>query len=289
MSESITRKRMLYKSKVEYMSGEGVYTMNHVLGCSHGCMYPCYASEAAIRRNQVEDYDDWCQPRIVSNTLQLLECELATKRKEPIERVHLCFTTDPFMYGRKDVCELTLACIDLLNKSDIPVTVLTKGGYPLGYMNVLEGHPDNEYGVTLASLNEGFCYEWEPYADEPMHRLWTLEELHKAGMHTWVSMEPFPACTKRTLDAIYGANDPEWEPWSTGGLDGMPDDEYSALRECLGAAAFVERLVFGRWNYNLFMPTDQEDVAGWYKGAAAIVRRFCDAQSIECIIKKGTE
>lgn len=31
--DTITRKSMLYKTGVEY----GDYTMNHVLGCSHGC------------------------------------------------------------------------------------------------------------------------------------------------------------------------------------------------------------------------------------------------------------
>lgn len=50
------RKRMLYKSKVEYMSGEGVYTMNHILGCSHGCLYPCYAFTSAKRYGQVDSY-----------------------------------------------------------------------------------------------------------------------------------------------------------------------------------------------------------------------------------------
>lgn len=35
----VTRKSMLYVTGVEY----GDYTMNHVLGCAHGCKYPCYA------------------------------------------------------------------------------------------------------------------------------------------------------------------------------------------------------------------------------------------------------
>jgi len=37
--EKITRKELLYKTGVEY----GDYTINHALGCSHGCNYPCYA------------------------------------------------------------------------------------------------------------------------------------------------------------------------------------------------------------------------------------------------------
>ena len=70
--EEITRKTMLYKTGVEY----GDYTMNHVLGCSHGCKYPCYAFLMKKRFGQVNSYDDWIKPKIVSNTLELLEKEI---------------------------------------------------------------------------------------------------------------------------------------------------------------------------------------------------------------------
>ena len=36
----IQRKTMLYETGVEY----GDYTMNHVLGCAHGCLYPAMHS-----------------------------------------------------------------------------------------------------------------------------------------------------------------------------------------------------------------------------------------------------
>ena len=39
VTKYISRKTLIYKTDVEY----GDYTMNHVLGCSHGCKYPCYA------------------------------------------------------------------------------------------------------------------------------------------------------------------------------------------------------------------------------------------------------
>lgn len=46
------RKRMLYKSKVEYMSGEGVYTMNHIIGCSHGCLYDAATERKSIKKSR---------------------------------------------------------------------------------------------------------------------------------------------------------------------------------------------------------------------------------------------
>lgn len=47
--KTITRKTLLYKTGVEY----GDYTMNHVLGCSHGCLYPCYAYMMSKRFGKV--------------------------------------------------------------------------------------------------------------------------------------------------------------------------------------------------------------------------------------------
>ena len=50
--------------------------MNHVLGCSHGCRYPCYAFLMARRFGRVESHEEWCKPVLVSNTLELLEAEI---------------------------------------------------------------------------------------------------------------------------------------------------------------------------------------------------------------------
>ena len=66
------RKSLIYKTGVEY----GDYTLNHVQGCSHGCKYPCYAFMMARRFGKVKSYDEWVQPEIVENTMELLEKEL---------------------------------------------------------------------------------------------------------------------------------------------------------------------------------------------------------------------
>ena len=99
--EYITRKTMLYKTGVEY----GDYTMNHVLGCTHGCKYPCYAFMLKKRFGQIESYDEWIKPKIVSNTLELLDKEIP-RLKNKIQSVQLCFATDPFMYGVEEIISL---------------------------------------------------------------------------------------------------------------------------------------------------------------------------------------
>jgi DNA repair photolyase len=66
------RKSLLYKS------GLGFHCINHVLGGSHGCRYPCYAFLMARHHGRVRDYAEWCRPRIVGNALVLLDRELGS-------------------------------------------------------------------------------------------------------------------------------------------------------------------------------------------------------------------
>jgi DNA repair photolyase len=68
----IKRKTLLYKTSVEY----GDFSLNHVLGCSHGCLYPCYAMMMAKRFGRVKSYEEWIHPRIVENALELLRKEI---------------------------------------------------------------------------------------------------------------------------------------------------------------------------------------------------------------------
>ena len=123
--EKIYRKSLLYQSGVEYAD----FCLNHVEGCSHGCKYPCYAYMMKKRCGIIKTYEEWCQPKIVSNALELLDKEIP-KYKSKIKYVHMCFSTDPFMYNQDQVGELSLKIIDKLNTSGIRCTVLTKGVYP---------------------------------------------------------------------------------------------------------------------------------------------------------------
>ena len=154
--KTMERKSLLYKTGVEY----GDYTLNHVEGCSHGCMFPCYAFMLAKRFGRVKTYDEWLEPRIASNALEILNKELP-KLKEKIKSVHLCFTTDPFMYECPTVSEMSLKIIQRINQEDLPCTVLTKGILPNELANLSR---NNEYGITLVSLSESFREKYEPGA-----------------------------------------------------------------------------------------------------------------------------
>lgn len=252
---SITRKSLLYKSGVEYAD----YCINHVEGCSHGCMFPCYAMMMKKRCGAIKDYKDWIKPKIVSNALELLDKEIP-KLKHKIKNVHLCFMTDPFMYRQPEIRDLTLKIIKKLNKNDIRCTVLTKGIYPKELSDITEYSRSNEYAITLISLDENFKERYEPGSAPYRERVEALKYLHKKGLRTWVSMEPYPTPNM------------------------VPQD----LSEILEAISFVDKIIFGKLNYNIEVRRFGE-YESFYEDSADKVINFCKENGIEYHIKHGTK
>ena len=247
----ITRKSMLYVTGVEY----GDYTMNHVLGCAHGCKYPCYAFLMKKRFGKVSSYEDWLKPYLVENTLELLDAEIP-KLRDKIKSVHLCFTTDPFMYQYDEVGDMSLAAIRKLNENGIKCTVLTKGILPIELADL---SPENEYGITLISLAEAFRKRMEPHAASSKDRLAALRALHDRGCKTWVSMEPYPT----------------------------PNLVRQNLNNILESVSFTDRVIFGRTNYCKEVSSFSAHKE-FYNQCANRVIEFCDEHGIAYHIKEGT-
>ena len=247
----IDRKTMLYKTGVEY----GDYTMNHIQGCAHGCKYPCYAFMMKKRFGQIKTYEDWLEPYLVSNTLELLDKEIP-RLKNKIESVQLCFSTDPFMYQYPEIHEMSLAAIKKLNDAGIKCSVLTKGILPIELARLSK---KNEYGITLISTNEAFLNRMEPGSAPWKKRLAALRVLHDAGCKTWVSIEPFPT----------------------------PNIVRQDLQELLEKVGFVDRIIFGRMNYNTEV-TRYTLHKQFFNDMAMEVIEFCNARGICYHIKEGT-
>ena len=242
---------MLYKTGVEY----GDYTMNHVLGCAHGCKYPCYAFLQKKRFGKVSSYEEWVEPKIVSNTLDLLEAEIP-KLKGKIKSVQLCFTTDPFMFGYDEIATMSIAAIKKLNAAEIKCCVLTKGILPI---ELADCSKENEYGITLISLDEKYREKVEPGAAPYKLRIRALEDLHDKGCKTWVSIEPYPT----------------------------PNLIVQNLGDILDAIKFVDKIIFGRTNYNKDV-TAYKTHKIFYNECAIQVVQFCEERGIAYHIKDGT-
>lgn len=247
----IERKTMLYKTGVEY----GDYTMNHVLGCAHGCKYPCYAFLQKKRFGQVPLYEDWLKPYLVSNTLEILDREIP-RLKDKITSVQLCFTTDPFMYEYNEIEQMSLIAIKKLNDAGIKCAVLTKGLLPPELVKFSDA---NEYGITLISLDEEYRRRIEPGAAPYAERLAALKALHEEGCKTWVSVEPYPTpnLIQQDLDVI------------------------------LQAIAFADKIIFGRTNYSKEV-SSYANHKDFFDTQAKKVIAFCLKNNIQYHIKNGT-
>ena len=248
----IQRKSMLYKTGVEY----GDYTLNFVQGCAHGCRYPCYAFLLKKRFGQIKTYEDWLKPYLVSNTLEILDKEIP-RLKDKIKSVQLCFTTDPFMVGYPEIEKMSLDVIKKLNDAGIKCTVLTKGILPV---SLAKCSKDNEYGITLISLDEEYREKMEPGSAPYADRLKSLKKLHEKGCKTWVSIEPYP--TPNLID--------------------------QDLKKILKAVSFVDKIIFGRTNYCKDVTSGCPEHKKFYNERAKEVIDFCTKKGIAYHIKDKT-
>lgn len=247
----IERKSLLYKTKVEY----GDFTLNHVQGCSHGCDYPCYAFLMAKRFGRVATFEEWIEPKLVSNYRELLINEIP-KFKDKIKSVHLCFTSDPFMNGYDDIKNASVEIIKLLNENGVKCTALTKGRLP---KDLIRLSPDNEYGITLVSLDENYRHYHEPNSATYYERISDLKYLHDNGLKTWVSIEPFPT----------------------------PNIISQDINAILNEIKFVDKIIFGKLNYNKLV-SQYKEKDQFYNEMARQVIEFCSSHSISYHIKNGT-
>jgi DNA repair photolyase len=248
---TIKRQSLLYKTGVEY----GDYTINHILGCAHGCLYPCYAFMMARRFGRVKGYEDWLQPRLVANALSLLKSELP-RLKEKIKSVHLCFTSDPFMVGFPEVTVMSMQILDYLDREKVKSSVLTKGTLPKALSELSKQH---EWGISLISLNEDFRSRIEPNTASYEERISSLRFLHDQGCRTWVSIEPYPT----------------------------PNIVSQDLRSILSEVSFVDRIVFGRLHYNGAV-TQYSGYQQFFNDESAKVVEFCTEKGIGYHIKTKT-
>jgi DNA repair photolyase len=249
--KQIIRKSLLYQTGVEY----GDYTINHAQGCSHGCLYPCYAMMMAKRFGKIHTYKDWIAPKIVSNAIELLDKEIPTL-KDKIKFVHMCFSTDPFMYKYKEISDLTCKIIKKLNQSGIRCTALTKGLLP---SSLSAFSKENEYGITLITINDRHRKVLEPFASPMNKRIKSLYDLHKKGIKTWVSIEPYPTPNIITQD----------------------------FNEILKTIGFVDKIIFGRLNYNRKV-SEYTNYKQYFNELSRQVIEYSIKNGIDYHIKDGT-
>lgn len=160
----------------------GDYAINIYTGCPHWCYY-CFAPQVLHRER--EQFHTCVEPRknIVEEVKRQLERENITG-----QLIHLCFTCDPYPTGYDTTP--TREIIKLLKSAGNHVQILTKGDGRRDF-DLLDG--GDWYGITYTGQRAGSLFD--PPAAEPNSvpvavRLAAMETAHRAGIKTWMSMEP---------------------------------------------------------------------------------------------------
>ena len=99
----------------------------------------------------------------------------------------------------------------------------------------------------------------EPYTAPYVERIQALRDLHDLGFKTWVSIEPYPT----------------------------PNIFEQDLVEILNKIDFVDKIIFGRLNYNKEV-SNYKEYKSFYNDMALKVIEFCSINNIQYHIKNGT-
>lgn len=244
MISQITRKTMLGESKIEYQS----WYCNPYEGCSHGCKYPCYAR--LIKRQY---YEDWIQPKFISNAIELLNAEIPKLLPKLKHRhIMLSSSTDAYQPIEQEL-KLTRQIVKLFIKHGLWFDILTKNVLVGRDFDLLTKYHSRygRVGFTIITLNEQSRKAWEPGASPIDSRIYVLKDAHDRGIHTWVSCEPI----------ILGTTDPV--------------KIIEELHE------YVDHWVFGKHNYGQDLAHDWQ-----YARIRERIIQACDERGLSFLIKK---
>ncbi len=154
---------------------------NLYTGCTHGCLY-CYAPDC-LRRTPADFHR---QGAARANILKQLAKE-ALAYRDSAERVLFCFTCDPY---QPEETGLTRQALRIMVDAGAPFQMLTKGGSRACRDFDLYAYGRGWFGTTLVFTDDRDRAHWEPQAASVDDRIAALEEAHRQGIYTWVSVEP---------------------------------------------------------------------------------------------------
>jgi DNA repair photolyase len=158
------------------------YAANLYNHCPNGCAY-CYVP-ACLRMTPEQFNQESVPKRDVLNRLYK-DLQKAGKLDEPI---FLNFTHDPYPPVEKKL-KITRSAIELIKDAGNNVRILTKNG-DLAQRDFGLLDSNDEFGVSLTTIDYESLKMWEPNAGTPHARMGAIIEAKRKGIKTWVSCEP---------------------------------------------------------------------------------------------------
>ena len=177
--------------------------LNIYKGCDHDCSY-CYIKTMPFSMG------DNTAPVPMKNLLDNLRKDMKVCPKDV--QVLLSFIGDPYCKAN-DTQKVTRQVLEILCTAGIKTAILTKGGTRcLQDLDIfqqmvrdrawLDSKTAIKVGATMVFDNNTDQSQYEPGAASPQNRMEALQNLHMAGIKTWVSLEPVmdPVQSLRIID-----------------------------------------------------------------------------------------
>lgn len=157
-------------------------------GCGHGCKY-CYVPAATHIDRKLFNAGAVLRPGYVGRLIRDVDryVRYGINRFHPAEQIFITFASDPFHPGSN---EATRGIVEILQEGGLAFCTLSKGGTKaLPFLDLYRRDRD-AYAATLTTLEDDFSRKWEPDAALPADRIAALKAFARAGIFTWVSLEP---------------------------------------------------------------------------------------------------
>jgi DNA repair photolyase len=177
--------------------------VNPYRGCEHGCVY-CYArpSHAYLGLSPGLDFETRLlfKPEVAA----LLEKELRKPGYEP-KPIALGSNTDPYQPVERTL-KLTRAVLEVLDRHNHPVTIVTKSAGVLRDLDILSAMARRNLVrvcLSVTTLDARLARIMEPRAAAPERRLAAIRDLTAAGVPAAVLAAPMiPGVNDAELEAI---------------------------------------------------------------------------------------
>lgn len=224
----ILRKRLIGKSKVEYMD----HYINQFDGCKHGCYY-CWGR--ILKRM---DYETWVKPKVVSNAIELLDKELP-RMKNKIHRLIVGNATDSYQPIERKI-RLTRAILKKLIAYDVRFTTLTKNSLVLRDLDLFKNYEKCCVGFSITTDNDEIRKKYEPHSSSIIERIEAIKNLKMNGIKIWGSIEPILPYSETTK--IIRILEPYVDWWVFGKLNYVKINDPNYMKRCLNLIKLADKL-----------------------------------------------
>jgi DNA repair photolyase len=177
------------------------FQLDPFIGCEHYCLY-CYALNNA--------QTDWKEEIFIHERFsQRLEQELSLIPPQPI---YLGMNSDPYQPLEESYPQTRIA-IEILQKKDFSVSILTKSPLVLRDIELLRKIPGASVGLSFAFHDEEIRKLFEAKAPPNSERLESLKALKEAGIKTYAlicPVMPFFTDLRSLLNELVPCADTIW-------------------------------------------------------------------------------